>query len=434
MKYTDKVLSLSEIQPYQKNAKKHPPEQVANIAESIRQFGWTQPIVVDEDGEIIIGHGRFAAAKKLGLMEAPCRVLSGLSDEKKRELRLIDNKTNESDWDLDLLAEDLEGLDFDGFDLDFGIGGGEVDKLGFDEVEHSTLSEKFIFALFSVLDGRTGKWQDRKNSWLDLGIRSDIGRDKGLIGGLKQCAEEFASGSSFKGTSIFDPVVCELMYKWFNVKNGVVFDPFAGGSVRGIVAVKLGCKYTGIDLRQEQIDANRNNASELNCAPNWICDDSRNADKYVKDDSVDMVFSCPPYADLEVYSDDPRDLSNMDYNAFLSAYREIIRVSLKKLKQDRFAVFVVGDVRGKDGCYYDFISDTKKAFIDCGAKLYNEIIKLDALATAPVRAALQMKNRKVVKVHQNILVFYKGDPKNIRNNYNEIDVGDVSDYQDIEEE
>lgn len=228
-----------------------------------------------------------------------------------------------------------------------------------------------------------------------------------------------------EGTSIFDPVLCELMYKWFCTPNGKIYDCFAGGSVRGIVADKLGYDYHGIDLRQEQIDANNQNAIECGVKPNWYCDDSLNADKYIADDSCDMIFSCPPYADLEVYSDDERDISNMEYDKFCEVYAEIISIACRKLKQDRFAVFVVGDVRDKKGFYRNFIDYTKKCFNDNGLLTYNEAILLDSLSTAPIRAGKQFNaSRKLCKVHQNILIFYKGNPKNIKANYPEIEIDD----------
>ena len=113
---------VSELTPYGLNAKKHDDKQVANVANSIKRFGWQQPIVIDEQGVVVIGHCRLMAAKKLGLKEVPVTVASGLTEDEIKELRIADNKTNESPWDLGLLAEDIEGLDFDGFDLDFGIG------------------------------------------------------------------------------------------------------------------------------------------------------------------------------------------------------------------------------------------------------------------------------------------------------------------------
>lgn len=112
---------VSELTPYDKNAKTHDATQVANVANSIKRFGWQQPIVIDEQGVVVIGHCRLMAAKKLKLKEVPVTIASGLTEDEIKELRIADNKTNESPWDLNLLAEDIEGLDFEGFDLDFGL-------------------------------------------------------------------------------------------------------------------------------------------------------------------------------------------------------------------------------------------------------------------------------------------------------------------------
>lgn len=112
---------IASVKPYARNAKKHDETQIANVAESIKQFGWQQPIVCDADGVIIIGHCRLLAAKKLGLKEVPVKTVDNLSDEQVKKLRALDNKLNESDWDFDLLADDIGELDFSGFDIDWGI-------------------------------------------------------------------------------------------------------------------------------------------------------------------------------------------------------------------------------------------------------------------------------------------------------------------------
>ena len=225
-------------------------------------------------------------------------------------------------------------------------------------------------------------------------------------------------GTNLTGTSIFDPVLCEVIYNWYGKKDGVVFDPFAGGSVRGVVAELLGQHYIGIDLSEKQIDANQLNADKFGVCPAWHCDDSKNADKYIPDGSADIVFSCPPYHDLEKYSNHPLDLSNMNYVDFIDAYREIISISCRKLKDNRFAVFVVGDIRDSKGAYRDFVSETKRIFRDNGLCLYNEGILLEQYGTAPMRAGhIFSRGRKTAKVHQNVLVFYKGDIKTIRDMY-----------------
>ena len=112
---------LADIVPYAKNAKKHDNRQINNVAESIKQYGFVQPIVIDRDGVIVIGHCRALAAKKLGMKEVPCVCVDDLTPEQANALRLVDNKSNESDWDYDLLADELAELDLSGFDFDFGI-------------------------------------------------------------------------------------------------------------------------------------------------------------------------------------------------------------------------------------------------------------------------------------------------------------------------
>ena len=406
-------LKTSDIKPYERNAKKHDERQIKNVMESIKQFGFVQPVVVDKDNVLIIGHCRLIAAKRLQMQEIDAVKAEDLTQEQVDKLRLLDNKLNESDWDIDLLLEDIPQLDFSDFDIDWGLP--DTDNPA--EIEHNRLTDMFLVPPFSVLDARQGYWQDRKREWIGIGIKSEEGRDAECM--QSSFGENYGRVQQ-TGQSIFDPVLTEIVYKWFCTDGGQIFDCFAGGSVRGIVAEKLGYKYTGIDLRPEQVEANKQNAAQIGVSPTWYCDDSKNADKYVADNSCDLIFSCPPYADLEVYSNDPRDISNMDYEDFCTAYREIITTACKKLKENRFAVFVVGDVRDKKGFYRNFVDYTKECFNDNGLSTYNEAILLDPLGTAMLRAGGFQKNRKLIKVHQNVLIFYKGDPKKIKDNYKEV--------------
>lgn len=225
-------------------------------------------------------------------------------------------------------------------------------------------------------------------------------------------------GTNLTGTSVFDPVLCEVIYSWFCFDGGIVFDPFAGGSVRGIVAEMLGRKYIGIDLSEKQVDANQLQADKLGVCPAWHCDDSRNADQYLQDDSADLIFSCPPYHNLEKYSDHPLDLSNMNYSDFIEAYSEIIGIACRKLKENRFAVFVVGEIRDKKGAYRGFVDETKRIFRQNGLCLYNESVLLEQYGSKPyIAGKMFTAKRKLPKVHQNVLVFYKGDIEKIKDIY-----------------
>lgn len=232
---------------------------------------------------------------------------------------------------------------------------------------------------------------------------------------VRQNADGTLEYTPSNGTSIFDPVVCELAYRWFCPPTGGVLDPFAGGSVRGIVASLLGRSYTGIDLSAPQIAANEEQAGEIlrgdSPRPTWIVGDSRHLNALLPEGSFDLLFSCPPYFDLEIYSDDEADLSNAgDYAAFIAAYRDILRAAVGRLRDDRFAVLVVGDVRDKRGMYRNFVADTIAAMRDAGLALYNDAVLLTSIGSLSIRVGRQFSaTRKLGKAHQNVLVFVKGD-------------------------
>ena len=284
------------------------------------------------------------------------------------------------------------------------------DLFGNTIVVDEILRDKFIEPPFSVLDTKSGNWQKRKRTWARLGIRSEIGRDAKTFNFDSWLVDKPKNGPiKLNDTSIFDPALCEVLYHWFVPDGGRILDPFAGGSVRGIVANKLGYKYTGIDIRPEQIESNREQGLEIletNNQPNWYVGDS-NIMLNDMTGPFDFVFSCPPYTDLEVYSDLDGDISNMKYNDFLIAYREIIDKSCRLLTDGGFACFVVGEVRNKKGNYIGFVPDTIAAFRDAGLDFYNEAILLNVIASAAMRADGNMKSKKLVKVHQNVLIFRK---------------------------
>lgn len=167
-------------------------------------------------------------------------------------------------------------------------------------------------------------------------------------------------------------------------------------------------------------------------APRWIVGDSINVHKLAQGE-YDLIFSCPPYYDLEEYSDLPGELSALGtYEEFIKTYRHIVQCSVAMLRQDRFACFVVGDIRDKAGFYRNFVSDTISAFQDAGALLYNEVILVTAVGSLPIRVNIQFQAfRKLGKTHQNVLIFYKGDPKQIRG-FGEVEVGEIEEQENAE--
>jgi hypothetical protein len=308
------------------------------------------------------------------------------------------------------------------------------------DAQRPTLAERFLAVPFSVLDARGGWWRDRKAEWLAIGIKSEVGRAGNLtLADSAQPPSVYKAKNAYEaalgrrvtwpeftaanpgvhqqsGTSVFDPVLCELVYRWFSAPGHLVVDPFAGGSVRGAVAAFTGRRYQGVDLRGEQVQANRDQWGSFGGdeypMPVWHVGDGAHVRRLCGPEQADLVFSCPPYGDLERYSDDPADLSTMRYAAFLNSYRRIIKESVAMLRQDRFAAFVVGDYRDSKGLYRGFVSDTIAAFRDAGAHLYNEAILVTQAGSLPIRLGKQFEaTRKMGKTHQQLLVFVKGDPK-----------------------
>lgn len=168
----------NEVKPYERNAKIHDEKQVANIANSIHRFGWQQDTVLTSDNVLVIGHGRRLAALKLGCQMPYHRIdknADDLTDEDIRELRIADNQTNaETGNDFALLELEIDGLDFDGFDFDFGIDISE-DQSGVG-VKRASLADKFIVPPFSILRGESGDWLNRKKAWIERGLKSELGR------------------------------------------------------------------------------------------------------------------------------------------------------------------------------------------------------------------------------------------------------------------
>lgn len=461
---------INDLKAYDKNPRKMTSNDFKLLQNSLKEFGDLSGVVFNKTtGNLVGGHQRtqhfkhtdakvvitedFGIATKAGTIAVGYIELNGerfnyreveWDENAEARANILANKVS-ADWDFDMLnnAFDSDMLMESGFDevelagfmTEFGGDAGATEE----DVAHGSLMERFGFPPFSVLNARSGEWQDRKRAWIALGIKSEEGRDEDLAYGAAQGRVDITSKrimASGGGTSVFDPVLCELMYEWFSPEEGTILDPFAGGSVRGIVASKLRRQYTGIELSEDQVKANIKQGKEITTShkPTWICGDSNKA--IPTDKEYDMVFSCPPYADLEVYSDDEADISNMDYDEFNKVYGSIIKKSVAQLKDDRFAVFVVGEVRDKKtGMYKNFVADTIQAFKDAGMEYYNEIILVTSVGSLPLRSAKTFNaGRKVGKTHQNVLVFYKGDTKNIKKDFGAIDLTDVErDLGDIEE-
>ena len=289
------------------------------------------------------------------------------------------------------------------------------------EIACGTLKERFGIIPFSVLDTKTSEWRQRKQKWINLGIQSELGRAEDLMG-FKRIYSKGKPRLFDRSASVFDPVLCEVIYDWFCIKDGSVLDSFAGGSVRGIVASSKGLEYTGIEIREEQVLSNLEQASRIcgNKTPDWIIGDSYSELPKISK-NFDLAFTCPPYFDLEKYSDQDGDLSNMEWDKFVDRFQKILSSTCSLIKENRFFCIVIGDVRDRErpiNWYRNLTGITKSTIIDCGLHFYNEMILLDGIGSSAMRISQAFSKRKVVKTHQNIYVFYKGkDVNDIRDEF-----------------
>jgi hypothetical protein len=289
-------------------------------------------------------------------------------------------------------------------------------------VDHfdNSLAARFGIAPFSVLNAREGWWQDRKGQWMDLGLRSAEGRDARAFGS-DGATDDVSTAITERGggVSVFDPVLAELIVRWHSPADGHVLDPFAGGSVRGLVSAYLGRTYDGIDLSAEQLTANAEQAAEwldgglIDHLPDWWIGDAVDPEQYAPD-CADLVMTCPPYYDLEHYSEDPADLSNMTPTQFEQAIKAVVANTAMALKDDRYAVWVIGDVRdprkGK-GNLRNFPSVLTNAYAAAGMTYWNEMVLVTSVGSLAPRVARQWNaTRKIGRTHQTVLTFLKGDP------------------------
>ena len=404
-------VAINKVFPNPTNPRTIKEGKFKKLVNSIQEFPEMlelRPIVVSKDMEILGGNMRYQACKEVGLKEVYIIKADKLTDKQIEEFIVKDN-VGFGEWDWDVLANDwdvkeLEEWGLDGFPFEQGP-----------KEEHNKLQDTFVVPPFSILDTKKGYWQERKKYWKSL--IGDEGESR--EGALAKGATNIMAATN-NGVSLLDPVLAEIANKWFGLDNCNTFDCFAGDSVFGYISDALGNTFTGIELRQEQTDLN--NQRLKGSKSKYICDDGQNVLKHIKEDSQDLLFSCPPYFDLEVYSDLKNDASNQkEYKDFLQILDNAFTRALTCLKENRFAVIVVGDIRDKKGFYYGFADDVKNIFIRNGAKLYNEMIIAESIGTLPQRVGRYMHNRKVGKCHQNVLVFYKGNPKEIKNIYKKLD-------------
>ena len=299
-------------------------------------------------------------------------------------------------------------------------------------IPSNLLRDKYGWPPFSVINTISFDWQRRKDEWETLFQDSTVGRDVKRYNATPTNTFSARGANAKKAESVseFDPYLAELMYRWFSNEGDIILDPFAGGCVRGVVASVLGREYEGIDINLAQVLANEEQFQNLQerytnlagCAY-WRAGDSETA--LIIEPYVDMVFTCPPYYNLEQYTKDPRDLSRLpSYADFLEKYASILYKATQCLKDNSFFVIVVSEVREEPrgiekSNFVGLVPDTIHILRDkCSLHYYNEIIIMNNIGSLPIRAPKYFnQSRKIGRMHQNCLVFYKGDLSKIEEKF-----------------
>jgi len=427
---TTEIVKISEVKINPNNPRLIKDDKFKKLVKSIQDFPEMlkiRPIVVNADMVVLGGNMRLKACKEAGLKEVPIIKANELTEEQQREFLIKDNVSG-GEWDWDLLANEWDadqlndwGLDVHDFDSQIFDNKENIEEKEIKSIEK--LKDKFIIPPFSILNAREKTWQERKTYWKNLIKDTGITRDTGNQTNTRYRSVKGFSASREEETigSVLDPVLSEIIIKWFGLKDSNMFDCFSGDTVFGYISGYLGNKFTGIELRQSQVNFNSERTKGFSVK--YICDDGINVLNHIQELSQDLLFSCPPYFDLEVYSDLPNDASNQkEYKDFLQILEKAFTNSIKCLKNNRFAVIVCGDVRDKKGNYYRFPDHIKEIFEKNNMPLYNELILVDPIGNLHMRVGKYMEHRKIGKTHQNVLVFYKGNPKEIKNIYPKIEI------------
>jgi len=263
------------------------------------------------------------------------------------------------------------------------------------------------------------KYASREGAWMgdngmsNVVLGTQIVNDEGKVENVK--------GKSFNGNvSVLDPVACEVILRFFMPKDGCrVYNPFGGGVQFGFVTGDNDFEYTSSEIRQNQCDAN-----------NAICQDFVNV-KWIKSDSAqfkpkqkyDLVFTCPPYYQVEDYLDydgkAPEGELNVmpTYAEFRDALFQGYKNAIEALNDNCFFVVMTGDSRDKHGAYYGCEAEHELFFRDQGLHIYNKIVYLECEFTRLAHAKRTLHYRKFPKREQKILIFYKGDMTKIKDRH-----------------
>ena len=282
----------------------------------------------------------------------------------------------------------------------------------------------------------TNVWNSTKGDWLRLkkqwnehiklaGVNHEIENPtyatrEGCWQGVSGFANVVTGRAHNHNASVLDPVSCEVILRFFMPTDGkCVYNPFGGGVQFGYVTGASGYEYFATEIRKNQCDANNAICSEFE-GVEWVVADSS---KYRPDRKFDLVFACPPYYRVEKYTDYDGESPDGEINSLptYEEFRETLfagyEIAIDSLNDNRFIAIMTGDSRDATGAYHCHEAETEVFFKKFGLAVYNKIIYVESAFTRLAQAKKTLNYRKFPKQEQRIIIAYKGDMKEIINEF-----------------
>jgi len=392
-------VALDKITPYSKNAKQHPRKQIQQIAESIREFGFNQPLVVDKDNVIIVGHGRYEAAKLLNLDKVPVLKVN-LSKKKAKAYRLADNKLNESEWDMEMVIEELKALEDEALKMNTGF----EDFILNNRKDFITDHWNNDFSNPDGIDERLGYyggsfWKDLRkesaetwNYFLPLPFNTKENR----LGGNRQKIRY----------SRTNPLEIERIVKTYMREGDYFLESCVGWATFSRVAKFYGYNGVGVDIWETSLTYCEEQLKKIQGTGKVEIKKMDALNLEFPDNTFDFVYCNPPFFNLEGYKKTPDDLSvNKSYDEWLGKMKKLTYECYRVLKNDKLAVFTMADFR-VGGYLVDATNEWMKISKEVGFKLWDYVVaEVRSMNLAQRKKAYELK--RTVKCHENVLVFKK---------------------------
>lgn len=273
------------------------------------------------------------------------------------------------------------------------------------EVKHLSMQERLGFLPISI-------WRP---DWTIVKELKGLVGDNGETRVISENSKIFRKGGRYGSkkdsdvnsqSSLFNPHLAQMILSAYCPPNAKIYDAFGGGGTRGFIASAMGHNYLGVEIRQDEVDRIRSQQIKLNTFFDIVCFDSRFYT--IENESFDFSYSCPPYYNLEIYSNLEGDMSSANtYSEFLDMLKDSLKVTYLGLKKGSLAIWVVGNFRDNRGNLTHFNGDTIRLATEVGFELHDELVFWGASGASYQRVGNFQANRRSVRVHEYIIIFKK---------------------------